>query len=67
MHFTFLHVIFTEQFPLCIDVIIGVRRSSMNFNHLSTDCNSKHLTVTVPLSGTSTVFDYLQVYEVPTL
>jgi len=37
MHFSFLHVIFTGQFPLRIDIIMGVRGSSMNFSHLSTD------------------------------
>jgi hypothetical protein len=34
---SFLHVIFIEQFPLRIDIITDVRRSSMNCSHPSTD------------------------------
>jgi hypothetical protein len=34
---SFLHVIFIEQFPLRIDIITDVRRSSMNYSYLSTD------------------------------
>jgi hypothetical protein len=34
---SFLHVTFIEQFPLRIDIIIDVRRPSLNYSHVSTD------------------------------
>ena len=62
-----MNVKFTGQFPLRIDIIICVGRSSMNLSYLSTDWNSKYLTATVPISATSRGFEYLQVYNLPIL
>jgi hypothetical protein len=67
IHSSFLHVIFAEQFPLRVDIIIDVRRPSMNYSHLSTDRNSKYLPTTVPRSATSTGQEYLLGHNVSVL